>query len=221
MREQDSKIKTLFNFEETDDEFTEALLDFDVSDPEYDTVHGMLKFDVWTQEQFDEFSDLLWYTAVTLRSTILEKNTKYNNAYWWVRQACKEKYGDPTIPYFVHSVEKTLRCESEYDNEDSELDLLGYHFLEYVCRKLEKKWETNKRDNDNEPEFKCGQTVLSEEFIEEIPVRKHKPNTCYKCGGELTGRQKKFCSTDCFNDFYKKARRLAIEDIETGVSHVE
>lgn len=141
MQEGFKKIKTLFDFGEIDESFEDALAEMDVNDPvDGQLNHGIIWWETWTDQQLEDFADMVWDTAEQLCHTLIGNNIRYNSAYWWIRKACKEKYGDASIPYFVHTYEKTLRSWNPGDNEDSELDKVGYELLEYVCRKLDKKW---------------------------------------------------------------------------------
>lgn len=153
LKDEVKKIKTLLDFEEVADDFTEALLELDLeSTGEESGKHGMITWTEFSPEQLDDFASMVWDTAEAICHTLIGKNIKYRGAYWWVRKACKEKYGDSSIPYFVHSFEKTLRSGCPGDTEDAQLDKVGYELLEYVCQKLEEKWESGKAD-EQEPEF--------------------------------------------------------------------
>lgn len=85
----------------------------------------------------EEFVKMAWETARTVVKTIIRKDKKYNSAYRKVRKACLQKYGDASIPYFVHSFEKEARQGAEDDDEDAHLDRVGYELLEYICWKLD------------------------------------------------------------------------------------
>lgn len=88
-------------------------------------------------EETAEFNLTVLAVAAEMVATLLEKNEKYRGAYRKVRQFCKERYGDPGIPYAVHSFEKQLRINAQDDDEDADFDNLGYHLLEIVCKRLD------------------------------------------------------------------------------------
>lgn len=87
----------------------------------------------------DDFGVVVWETAIHIAQTIILKDRKYDGAYRKLRKYCLEKYGDPNIPLDIHTYEKKLRQGASNDDEDAEFDELGYHFLDYVCRKLDDK----------------------------------------------------------------------------------
>lgn len=100
------RVKTLLDFEETEEKFNDVLekLDTDESErcPECDEednkpILSMFTYEDWTDEQFDEFASLVYDTAEEICHTIIGKNIAYNNAYGWVRKACEQKYGDAGI----------------------------------------------------------------------------------------------------------------------------
>lgn len=227
MKKQDvKKIKTLLDFEETDKDFEEALADLDnqssvehltvevdikIKDddmPDEDDEHFALVVKPWTDDQINDFADMVWDTAEEICHLLIGKNIKYNSAYWWVRKACEIRYGDPTIPYFVHSYEKALRSTTDGDNEDAKLDRLGYEFLEYVCQKLEEKWKTDAKSDTEETE-KTARGIENvseaEDLIEYIPVKSVK--LCLNCEEPLTGKHRKYCNSKCRESFRNKATK--------------
>lgn len=238
-------IKTMLDFEEIDDEFNDALLQLDMEGRvlDADAEHGYMKFERWNELKLQEFNQMVCDTAELICSTLVANNFKYNSAYWWARKYCKEKYGDSSIPYNVHILEKNLRSWTPGDNEDAELDKVGYEFLEYVCRKLEKKWDMEAESRDKEYSEKMAGWVDEylarvEKKVEEklereralkmadgvneslaaegkpVLPEKPKPGTCYQCGKKLTGEQKKFCCSQCNFDFTKDARRARMKKLE-------
>lgn len=85
----------------------------------------------------DEFDRCLLDTMTTLVCTLMEKNERYGGAYRELRKLCRDKYGDPTVPLFIHTMEKQMRMDANGDNEDARKDFVGYVLLEYVCQKLD------------------------------------------------------------------------------------
>ena len=85
----------------------------------------------------EEFTKALWDASREIAGMVMSKDKKYKSAYRKLRIICKEKYGDPTIPYFIHSQEKQLRQDAEDDDEDPMLDSAGYSLLELVCKRLD------------------------------------------------------------------------------------
>lgn len=125
-----------------------------------------------------------------LADELVYKNTKYKGAFRKARRFCKDRFGNPGIPYEVHKFEKQMRIDSEGDEENSRLDRLGYELLEYVC------WTVD----DSVP-------------VEPPAPRKARrrlPNglVCQECGKALVGSQRMYCSTECGNTGYKKEHKL-------------
>lgn len=104
----------------------------------------------------EEFNRKVWEVMRNIAFRLMSKNEKYHGAYRKVRQLCKIKYGDPTIPYTIHIFEKRLRqgdsildlsvdetgrlqldAMNETDDEDARFDELGYRILEIVCSELD------------------------------------------------------------------------------------
>jgi hypothetical protein len=98
----------------------------------------------------EEFTQTAWEIARDVVLIVCSKNLKYRGAYRVLRNICRDNYGDQTIPYFMHRAEKQLRqgalmievpnrknMDFDNDDEDSQLDSLGYELLEAICRKLD------------------------------------------------------------------------------------
>lgn len=218
------KIKTFLDFEEFEKDFEQALIELETLN-ECNPGHFLIWIEPWSDQQLDDFNNMVWDTAEEICHTLIGNNLRYNSAYWWVRKACKEKYGDASIPYFVHTFEKTLRTQTVGDNEDSEKDRVGYELLEYVCRRLEKKWETNDPEvptptidpdqplDEPEPDKEDRFVKDFEDLIEKIPI-KFNGRTCINCGEELKGKRRKYCNMKCREDFRNGAAREKIKSLK-------
>lgn len=93
-----------------------------------------------TSEEISEtvFEKAVRHYCTKVADTIVEKNRKYGDSYRAVRQECKERYGDPTIPLFIHTFEKERRLKNQdNDDEDAAFDRIGYLILEAVCKELD------------------------------------------------------------------------------------
>lgn len=217
------KISTIFDFEGVNSNFEDILAELEAGDDNNpgNPDHFFLWIEPWTEYQLTDFNNIVWDSAEELCHTLIGNNLKYNSAYWWLRKACKERYGDAGIPHFVHAFEKALRTQTPGDNEDSELDKVGYELLEYVCRKLEKKWD-EESEAEAEDEISLMSDLMDEpdpeqcsesDLIENIPVKKR---LCYHCGEVLTGKQRKYCSIKCKDGFRNNAYKTAVMTYKQG-----
>lgn len=128
-----------------------------------------------------------------LADELVEKNTKYKGAYRKARRFCKDRFGNPGIPYEVHRFEKTLRIDTQNDDENSRLDRLGYELLEYVCWTMDDVVVSGQNASVDKPKV-------------ERKRRTRNGKVCLHCGKHLIGHQTKFCSKQCSNTYWNTRR---------------